>query len=84
MSSFEALRSRLNANLLKVWKFGANFGSSHKIDSLEDEGADERAGWDGSGSRVKAKILGFEILERDKKLTVNFVTSFVFYKLVFY
>ena len=76
MSSFEALRSRLNANLLKVWKFGANFGSSHKIDSLEDEGADERAGWDGSGSRVKAKILGFEILERDKKLTVNFVSFF--------
>jgi hypothetical protein len=67
VTPLENLKWRLSSNLSKVWNFGTTFGSSQKVDQAEDD----RTYWEGSGLKVKAKILGFEILEREKKLTVN-------------
>ena len=68
VTPLENLRCRLSSNLSKVWNFGATFGSSQKVDQSEDD----RTYWERSGLKVKAKILGFEILERENKLTVSF------------
>lgn len=57
----------LRWKLAKVWSFGANFGSTPRFEShLED---DDDFKW--KNFSVVAKIVGFEILEKEKKLTVG-------------
>ena len=63
-STLDSLCCKLN----KVWNFGLHLGSNQKVDDHLDDDDDAGISW--RNSSVRARIVGFETLEKEKKLTV--------------